>query len=69
MKCPACKKELPQEKKPREKNSPWPFCTKRCKMIDLGKWVNEEYAIPVRQAPSEEEIIELENALKNKMEN
>lgn len=23
----------------------FPFCSKRCKSIDLGKWLNEEYYI------------------------
>ena len=23
----------------------FPFCSKRCKSIDLGKWLNEEYRI------------------------
>ena len=23
-----------------------PFCTARCKQIDLGKWLGEEYRIP-----------------------
>lgn len=23
----------------------FPFCSKRCKSIDLGKWLNEEYCI------------------------
>ncbi len=23
----------------------FPFCSARCKAIDLGKWLNEEYAI------------------------
>ena len=62
MKCPSCKTEIPKERP-----ESWPFCTKRCKMIDLGKWVNEEYAIPVRQAPSEEEIEELESALRGRI--
>lgn len=22
-----------------------PFCSERCKMVDLGKWLNEEYKI------------------------
>lgn len=22
-----------------------PFCSNRCKMVDLGKWLNEEYII------------------------
>ena len=65
MKCPSCQKAVSREKGEKRPIS-WPFCSKRCKMIDLGKWVNEEYKIPIRQAPSEEEITELENALKAK---
>lgn len=40
VKCPTCKKE-----------GKWfegefgPFCEKRCKLIDLGKWMDEEHAI------------------------
>jgi endogenous inhibitor of DNA gyrase (YacG/DUF329 family) len=24
----------------------FPFCSKRCKLIDLGRWLGEEYGIP-----------------------
>ena len=24
----------------------FPFCSKRCKTIDLGRWLDESYAIP-----------------------
>jgi endogenous inhibitor of DNA gyrase (YacG/DUF329 family) len=40
VKCPTCKKE-----------GDWfatsygPFCSHRCKLIDLGKWLGEEHAI------------------------
>lgn len=27
-------------------NSAGPFCSQRCKTIDLGKWLGEEYRIP-----------------------
>jgi hypothetical protein len=23
-----------------------PFCSERCRMADLGRWLNEEYRIP-----------------------
>ena len=23
-----------------------PFCSERCRMIDLGKWASEEYRVP-----------------------
>ena len=27
--------------------NPWrPFCSERCKRIDLGAWANEEYRVP-----------------------
>ena len=27
--------------------NPWrPFCSERCKLIDLGKWASEEYRVP-----------------------
>ena len=30
-----------------------PFCSERCKLLDLGKWLNEEYRIPVADDESE----------------
>jgi len=46
--CPICKNTTTWEE------NPWrPFCSERCKLIDLGKWVSDEYKIPVK---SEEEI-------------
>jgi len=29
----------------------YPFCTKRCKLIDLGRWLNEDYKIPDAAPP------------------
>ena len=40
--CPTCGKQV--EWTPQAK---WrPFCSDRCKMIDLGAWANESYRIP-----------------------
>ena len=39
MSCPICKK--PAEKAFR------PFCSRRCADLDLGRWLNGSYAIPV----------------------
>ncbi|MFZ3086478.1 MAG: DNA gyrase inhibitor YacG [Methylotenera sp.] len=41
--CPACKQLA--EFSPN--NAFRPFCSKRCKLIDLGLWASEQYAIPV----------------------
>jgi uncharacterized protein len=40
--CPTCKKLAPYD----IKNPYRPFCSQRCKMIDLGDWANENYRIP-----------------------
>jgi endogenous inhibitor of DNA gyrase (YacG/DUF329 family) len=24
-----------------------PFCSQRCKLIDMGQWLNEEYGLPI----------------------
>ena len=40
--CPICGKEVA----PRSTNKTFPFCTARCKSIDLGKWLNEDYRVP-----------------------
>lgn len=30
-----------------------PFCSKRCSLIDLGKWIEEEYRVPVVEREEE----------------
>ena len=39
--CPHCGKEHEWDQKNRFR----PFCNERCKLIDLGKWANEEYRV------------------------
>lgn len=49
--CPQCGKEVVWNSDSRYR----PFCSERCKLIDLGQWANEEYRIPENeQQPSEE---------------
>jgi hypothetical protein len=31
---------------PRASNPAFPFCSARCKLLDLGKWLGEDYRIP-----------------------
>jgi hypothetical protein len=33
----------------------WPFCGPRCRLIDLGRWLNQDYAVPVANAVPEDE--------------
>lgn len=30
-----------------------PFCSQRCKLIDLGQWAAEKYRVPVVRRPEE----------------
>ncbi len=36
---------------PRASNPFYPFCSKRCRMADLGAWFGEEYRVPGPPAP------------------
>lgn len=48
--CPTCKTLTTWEE------NPWkPFCSERCKLIDLGKWASEEYRIPGEKVEEDEE--------------
>ena len=44
--CPQCDKEVAWK----EENHFRPFCSERCKLIDLGAWANEEYRVPVSES-------------------
>jgi hypothetical protein len=48
MKCPNCGKPVTLED-----NAYRPFCSERCKLVDLGRWVNEEYRVPGKPIPLE----------------
>ncbi len=45
--CPQCGKEVPWS----AENPYRPFCSERCKLIDLGQWAKENYRIPEREVP------------------
>jgi endogenous inhibitor of DNA gyrase (YacG/DUF329 family) len=49
MKCPTCTKEAEYAGNPYR-----PFCSERCKLIDLGNWAGGDYRIPTNEQPSEE---------------
>ncbi len=52
-KCPTCSKQVDWQDNPFR-----PFCSERCKLLDLGKWVSEEYRVPgkaVHEEPVEDD--------------
>lgn len=44
--CPRC-----GEASTWEGNEFRPFCSERCKLIDLGAWASDEYKLPSQDAP------------------
>ena len=60
VKCPTCERELEWESAPFR-----PFCSERCRLIDLGAWLTEQRAIPGEPAPVQDPPVADERALKD----
>ncbi len=60
--CPTCGKRIEYDG-----NEFRPFCTERCKLLDLGAWADEEFAIPTQEtALSEQDVEQIERALEER---
>ncbi|OBX80695.1 hypothetical protein A9308_03800 [Moraxella atlantae] len=40
-----------------QNNANKPFCSARCKLIDLGAWASEDYKIAAQDAPFSDELM------------
>ena len=50
MRCAYCRREISQE------NNPFfPFCSERCRLIDLDKWLSGDYVVPGRDREQQPE--------------
>jgi endogenous inhibitor of DNA gyrase (YacG/DUF329 family) len=49
VRCPQCGGEAPWSAENRYR----PFCSERCRLIDLGAWASEAYRVPVQEAPTD----------------
>jgi uncharacterized protein len=47
--CPICKRPIPAAQRDHR-----PFCSARCKTIDLGNWLGGTYAVPSTPADDED---------------
>ena len=47
--CPRCKKKFNYYESEFR-----PFCSEKCRLIDLGQWLNESYTVPVEKLTDEE---------------
>ena len=45
--CPICGKPAIQKFRP--------FCSDRCSLVDLGRWLGEGYRVPAASAPEDED--------------
>ncbi len=45
IRCPICDKSFEAEQ-----SAALPFCSDRCRRIDLGRWLDERYTLPVERA-------------------
>jgi endogenous inhibitor of DNA gyrase (YacG/DUF329 family) len=50
MRCPVCHREFEKSASPA-----LPFCSERCRTIDLGRWLGESYGLPVVPDPEADE--------------
>jgi uncharacterized protein len=53
MRCPVCKREFDKASSPAQ-----PFCSERCRTIDLGRWLGETYTLPAIPDPEADELPE-----------
>lgn len=49
VKCPTCEKEVVWSAEAKDR----PFCSERCKLIDLGAWADGSNAIPGKSVEEE----------------
>lgn len=58
--CPMCGKVIPSasttpEGRKQINASFFPFCSERCRLLDLGAWLEGRYAVPVSPTEPEDE--------------
>jgi endogenous inhibitor of DNA gyrase (YacG/DUF329 family) len=55
LRCPICKKPVKADE------PDFPFCSDRCRSIDLGKWATGAYVIPSTETEDAEDAIPFVN--------
>jgi len=52
VRCPTCRREAPWEGNPHR-----PFCSERCRLLDIAAWADERYRVPGDPVPPEADIL------------
>lgn len=60
-KCPVCNKRLQDKIHP----DSLPFCSERCRLIDLGDWLTESHKIPSEGIDQFNDVISQDKATKH----
>jgi endogenous inhibitor of DNA gyrase (YacG/DUF329 family) len=47
VQCPSCKKDVEWS----DKSPVRPFCSDRCRLLDLGAWADDSYRVPCQPDP------------------
>ena len=63
--CPICKKPLAPEALG---SDCFPFCSKRCKQVDLVRWMDGKYAVVEELDPDQIMLLQLEGELPRDLE-
>ncbi len=42
LRCPICDRQFASEQSPA-----MPFCSDRCRQVDLARWLDEDYGLPI----------------------
>ncbi|HWB13666.1 MAG TPA: DNA gyrase inhibitor YacG [Pirellulales bacterium] len=45
VRCPICRKQFDSDQ-----STALPFCGERCRRIDLGRWLGEDYSVPIERS-------------------
>jgi uncharacterized protein len=53
MQCPTCHREV-EAGAAGQPDSSFPFCSERCRLIDLGRWLDGKYQIPISLTDEDE---------------
>ena len=62
VKCPNCQKHVEWVKDSNFR----PFCSKRCRLIDLGEWASESHVIPCQTLETTDEFpLSIDNEIEN----
>ena len=56
LKCPICKKSV------QAKDPEFPFCSERCRLVDLGKWASGGYVISSPVSDTNDDVQDEEEA-------